>query len=140
MKKLQLKLKQSVELIQAARMIHKLALDGATVRLNRRVQRMIDVSDNLKETDVYTILKKCRVTRILGGSVLENFHYRVEGSTADEEGVELVVRVERHPAEMQYRLAVIDARWLDEEGKSHEEKMQKVRVEFKKRSISKIRR
>jgi hypothetical protein len=126
--KLQTVLKESVALSQVAARIRELARDGAPVRFTWSAHQRMEAL-RIHRTDVLTVLKKCRVTKILGSSVVENLHYRVQGNTVDEKGVVLRVRIEEPPNSPD-QLAVINVRWL-EDGGSHEEEVRKVRVVHK---------
>jgi hypothetical protein len=123
-------LKESIEISKAARQIHQLARAGANVRFTRRADRQMDAL-GIMRPDILTILKKCRVTRLLGSSVRESLHYRVQGNTIDERGVGLIVRIEEQPLDTIQQLAVIHVQWIDGERGNHEE-MPKVQVEYKK--------
>jgi hypothetical protein len=87
---------------------------------------------SIERTDILTVLKKCRVIKILGSSVAENLHYRVQGNTVDEKGVVLRVKIEEPPNSPD-QLAVVNVRWL-EEGGGHEEEVRKVRIVHKNKA------
>ena len=125
---LQTVLKESVTFSQVAARIRELARDGASVRFTWNAQQRM-AALRIERPDVLTVLKKCRVTKILGSSVAENLHYRVQGNTVDEKGVVLRVKIEEPPNSPD-QLAVINLRWL-EDGGSHEEEVRKVRVVHK---------
>jgi len=126
-------LKLSIDFSKAAKAIHQLASAGADVRFTRRAGRQMEAL-GIHRTDILLVLKKCRVTQVLGSSVAENCHYRVQGNTADEKGTELIVRIEEQPPDTLHQLAVINVRWVDGERGCHE-KVQKVQVKVKKRSL-----
>jgi hypothetical protein len=122
--KIQHLLKDSVSLSQASAEIRALACGGASVKFKWEARQQM-IALGIEQIDILTVLKKCRVVRILGSSVGENCHYRVQGNTVDGKGVALRVRIEEPSPDSAGQLAVISVGWL--EGGNHEQ-MQKVRI------------
>lgn len=106
--------KRGVGLSQAAARIRELAQEGAHIRFSHSAEEQMAKLD-IERPDVLTVLKKCRVTEILGSSVGEGFHYRVQGKTTDQKEVVLRVRIEQ-PANRPHQLGIINV-WCLEGGK-----------------------